>query len=169
MVLQYPGVYPSEREAASAQARYFEACRRLGPWQHETRVLAHRQTYLQNPWGYRHYFYQVFETNPSGDRVGGPDAKRAVAFLPQSSAAAFMRDSLLILADSPWAPYAPATVSIHDSLCLSVPEARVDAATTFLVDTLTRPIPQMGGLQIGCEVKVGATWASMKGVRRVDV
>lgn len=166
MVMQYPGTFPSEREAAHAQARYFEACPRLGPWQHEIRTLAHRQTYLQNPWGYRHYFYQVFDYEAEGVLALGPDAKRVVAFLPQSAAAAFMRDSLLLVAASPWAAYAPANISIHDSICLRVPEDQADEAVAFLAQLLTRPIPELNDLQIGCEIKMGPNWAEMKGVRR---
>lgn len=165
MVMQYPDAFASEKQALLAQARYFEACPALPKWQHEIRLQAHRQTYLQNPWGYRHYFYAVFEKNAKGEVVPGSDAKRCVAFLPQSSAAAFMRDSLLLLGESPWRAYTPAIVSIHDSICLAVPEAEVPSAVDWLVTTLTRPIPLMADLRVGCAVKVGPTWGSMTLVR----
>jgi DNA polymerase I-like protein with 3'-5' exonuclease and polymerase domains len=169
MTKQYPETFRSEYEARKAQERYLAACPRLGPWQHEVRVTAHRQNYIQNPWGYRHYFFQVFTKNLKGEFVLGPDAKRVVSFLPQSSAAAFMRDSLLILGNSEWAPYMTAMVSIHDSVCLEVPEALQAEAITWLADTLTRPVSELGGLRIGCEVKVGRNWAEMDAVHKVVI
>jgi len=81
-----------------------------------------------------------------------------VAFLPQSSAAAFMRDSLVLLGSSEWMPYAPAIVSIHDSIALDVPIDLADHAIEWLIQTLTRPIPLLNGLRIGCEVKQGRSW-----------
>jgi len=169
MVMQYPEVFRTERDASYAQATYFKACPRLAPWQHEIRTLAHKQTFLKNPWGYRHYFYQVFEKNDKGEIVPGPDAKRCVAFLPQSSAAAFMRDSLVLLGSSEWMPYAPAIVSIHDSIALDVPIDLADHAIEWLIQTLTRPIPLLNGLRIGCEVKQGRSWAEMEVVARENV
>lgn len=170
MVMAYPDFFRTEKEATYAQARYFEVCPRLGPWQHELRITAHRQTYLINPWSYRHYFYDVFTRNKKGEIVPGSDAKRVVAFLPQSSAACFMKDTLLILADSRWAPYAPANVSIHDSICLDVPDALADEAEAWLLDTMTRPIPEMNNLRIGAECKRGKNWSDMKktAVRKVS-
>ena len=162
MVKVYPEAFRTEWEAKHAQDRYFECCPRLAPWQHEIRLTAHRQGYIQNPWGYRHYFNQVFVKNDKGEIVHGPDAKRVVAFLPQSSAAAFMRDSLLLLGQSKWLAYAPAMVSIHDSICLEVPEGAVEDAKQWLVGVLTRPVSELGGLRIGCEVKVGPNWAEMQ-------
>jgi hypothetical protein len=54
-------------------------------------------------------------------------------------------------------------------LCVDVPEARAEAAVETLIEILTRPIPEMGGLQIGAEVEVGANWAEMKSVRVVTI
>jgi hypothetical protein len=83
-----------------------------------------------------------------------------------------MRDTLLLVGQSEWRPYTPAILSIHDSVCLAVPEddATVDRAVTWLADTMTRPIPELGGLRVGCEVKVGKTWDDMHKVltRRVE-
>ena len=177
MVMAAPHVFTSEKLAVDMQATYFAACPKLGPWQHDVRLQAHRQTYLQNPWGYRHYFYAVFARNWNADTgavtiVPGTDSKRVVAFLPQSSAAAIMRDTLLLVGQSEWRPYTPAILSIHDSVCLAVPDddATVGRAVTWLADTMTRPIPELGGLRIGCEVKVGKSWDDMHKVltRRVE-
>ena len=164
MAAQYPEAFPTATPARKLQEKYFAVCPGLAEWQEQVRVLAHKQTYLVNPWGYRHYFYNVFSRNARGERILGDDAKRCVAFLPQSSAAAFMKDTLRSLwREHPWVrPYLPANGSIHDSVCLDVPEERVDEAVELLAQVMTRPIPQMAGLRVGCEVKVGRNWAEME-------
>ena len=52
-----------------------------------------------------------------------------------------------------------ANVSVHDGYTLEVLETDAQNASEYLIDVLTRPIPQMGGLQIGCEVEIGYNWA----------
>lgn len=170
MVMVYGEIFRTEREAAYAQDRFLRAVPRLGKWQHEVRLAAHRTTYLQNPWGYRHYYYQVFTKDRSGMVVNGPDAKRVVAFLPQSSAAAIMKDTILEIGKSEeWRKFMPANLSVHDSICLQVPPEKVDEAVEYLATLMTRPIPLMNNLRIGCEVKVGPNWADLKKVKKVDV
>lgn len=154
MHMNWPEIFPSIASATAAQQRFFDACPGLSTWQHETRVFAHKQAFLQNPWMYRHYFYDVFSgRDKKGDYQPGSDHNRCVSFLPQSSAAAFLKDNLLILARSRFWPM-PAIGVIHDSYCLEVLEADIDEAIALLVATLTRPIPEMHGLTIGCEVKL---------------
>ena len=46
-----------------------------------------------------------------------------------------------------------------DGYLLEVPEAMADAAEAFLVNVLTRPVPELGGLQIPCETDRGYNWA----------
>ena len=168
MCMVYPETFKTEREAAYAQDRVLRAVPRLAQWQHETRLAAHRSTYLQNPWGYRHYYYQVFNKDKSGNVINGPDAKRVVAFLPQSSAAAIMKDTILIIGGSKFKPYMPANLSVHDSICLQVPKGLVDETVEWLAETMTRPIELMGGLRIGCEVKVGKNWGDLEKVKKVS-
>lgn len=67
----------------------------------------------------------------------------------------------------------PAIGVVHDSYCLEVPEADVADATYTLMRILTRPIPEMNGLTVGCEVKVSVPdqggvrhWDSMQVVRK---
>ena len=42
-------------------------------------------------------------------------------------------------------------------------------AEDYLVELLTRPIPQMDGLRVGCEVEVGENWGEMEGTRAVNL
>jgi hypothetical protein len=87
----------------------------------------------------------------------------------------FMKDNILLLAET-WArEFMPAHLTVHDSLCLDVPESRADEARELLKSILTREIPQLQGLRIGAEVEVGRNWASFdakknpEGMKSVEV
>lgn len=154
MHMTYEKIFPHVRDAEIAQQRFFDACPGLKDWQHAVRTFAHKQTYLENPWHYRHYFYDVFKKDAQGNVVLGEDAKRCVSFLPQSSAAAFMKDNLVLLSKTQWWPM-PANGLVHDSYTLEVLPEDVPHAVATLRSILERPIPEVNDLTVGCEVKVG--------------
>lgn len=55
-----------------------------------------------------------------------------------------------------WArEFIPAHVTVHDSICLDVPEERAEDAAQLLEDILSRPVPQLQGLRIGSEIEIG--------------
>lgn len=155
MAMNYPKVFPSKKSAQKEIDFYYDVCPKLKEWHEHTRLLAHRQAYLQNPFGYRHYFYDVLKRDVSGKVVYGSDANRAVAFNPQSTAAAFMRENLALLRDSEWYPEAlPANLSIHDALLLEPLVEDAERARDYLIELMNRPIPELGDLRIGVDVKV---------------
>lgn len=162
LAYQYPHVFPNEAEAKAAQDAYINAWPRIAEWWEETRAFAHKYGYLANPWGFRNEFFNVYRRSREGKVYLGEDGKEVIAFGPQSSAGIFMRENLKLIGAT-WArPFMPAIGSVHDSVCLDVPEDRVEEAVELLIDTLTRPIPQLGGLRVGCEVKIGKhNWAEM--------
>jgi DNA polymerase I-like protein with 3'-5' exonuclease and polymerase domains len=189
MHMTNPEQFPSKADAQQIQDKIFGMMPALKAWQDQTREQAKKEGELRSPWGYRHHFYDVYTFKR--DRFGtieyhdngqpklkmGQDAKRALAFKPQNSAGAFCRDTLLLIGRSQWGPYMSANVSVHDGYTLEVPVELKDQAAEFLVDVLTRPIPEMGGLRIGCEVDWGYNWADassdnpkgMVTVRKVEV
>ena len=142
----------------------------LKEWQHTIRTFAKKNGYVDNPWLLRHYFYDVFtyahdeNGNLDFDYEGypkikkGKDSNRSIAFKPQSSAAMFMRDNLYIMGQSVWAQYMPAVVSIHDGYTLDVPVALAEDAAHYLEALLTRPIDELGGLCVGCEIEMSASF-----------
>ncbi len=175
MHMNEPETFPTLKSAKDTQKFLFQALPGLQKWQHQVRVRAQKEGKLKTHWGVTHYFYDVFSYDLDDDgkpkidpETGlekmklGKDGKRAVAFLPQSSAGSFMRDSLLLLGKSPWARYMPAIVSVHDSLCLEVPEEMVDEAAHYLLTLMTRPVPELDGLCIGAECETGWNWAKME-------
>lgn len=169
-----PEIFKSLKEAKRCQDFLFEQLPGLKKWHHEVRTRAQKEGYLQNPFGVRHYFYDVFsyQLTPGGSVIYGndglpkiklgKDAKRAIAFLPQSTAGCFARQNIVIIGESPYEPYMPANITVHDGYTLCVPDNLVDNAARFLYTTLTRPIPELGGLSIGCEVEVGKNWGEME-------
>jgi len=171
MHMTNPELFPTKRSAHDIQRKIFALMPALPAWQTRVREQAKREGVLQSPWGYRHHFYDVYTFKRDGqgritlDEQGvpeiklGQDAKRALAFIPQNCAGAFCRDSLLQIGESAWGAYMPANVSVHDGYLLEVPEAMADAAEAFLVKVLTRPVPELGGLQIPCETDRGYNWA----------
>lgn len=155
MAMNYPKAFPSKKVAQKEIDFYYEVCPKLKEYHDHIQLLAHRQAYLQNPYGYRHYFFDVLKKNPAGETVYGSDAKRALAFNPQSTAAAFMRESLAMLRSSEWYPDSlPAILTVHDALCLEPLVDKAEIARDYLVELMNREIPQMGGLRIGVEVKI---------------
>jgi hypothetical protein len=170
MCSEYPETFPSKIEAEKWQSLLFVAVPGLKKWQHETRVKAHKEGKLINPWKIAHYFYNVFSTDLfSGEVKPGSDHNRCVAFLPQSAAGCFMQDNLVLLAQTWLREYMPANVSVHDSLCVDVPEHLKEKAEQTLIDILTRPIPEMGGLQVGCETEWGLNWGTMITMRKIGI
>lgn len=182
-------LFPKLADAQAIQQKIFRVMPALEQWQARVREQAKREGVLQSPWGYRHRFHDVYTFNRDAqgniryDEAGKPklklgqDAKRALAFIPQNCAGSFCRDTLLLIGASPWAAYMPANVTVHDGYTLEVPEAMASAAADFLVEILTRPVVELGGLRIGCEVDMGYNWGDhaddnprgMTTIRKVEV
>jgi DNA uptake protein ComE-like DNA-binding protein len=96
----YPEQFKTRKEAASLQALYFEVCPAVQRWQQQTIEVTDNGAMLRNPYGYLHYFFNVKEWskhNGSWIWKPGEDAKRAIAFMPQSTAAAIIKEAMLRL------------------------------------------------------------------------
>lgn len=158
----YPAAFPSVADAKREQDAYFALCPAVPAWWDRTRDLAARQGYLENPWGFRNYFWKVFQKDHTGQVTLGPDGKSVVSFLPQSSAAFWMRRCLIEIdrrRHRTWRM--PAIGAIHDGYILETPTRDAEDAEALLIDVLTAPIPQMGGLRIGAEADRGDRWGDM--------
>lgn len=164
-------LFPTLKSAQVIQDKIYAVLPKLKKWQLKTRDQAKKECVIQSPFGFTHKFFDVYTF--SRDEQGvirykdgepviklGADAKRALAFIPQNCAGAFCRGTLGLIGRSKWAQYMPANVSVHDSYCLEVPDEMAAEAQQYLVDTLTRPVLELGNLRIGCEVEVGRNWAS---------
>jgi hypothetical protein len=110
----------------------------------------------------------------------GPDAKRALAFYPQSTAAGVLDEAEVELFDEPESRWyiadayygrTPLRAPIHDSLFLEVPFRKIDRVIECVSTVMTQPIRgmpmrpewQMGEyLTINVEGKIGDDWGTME-------
>lgn len=163
-------LFPTKADAERIVDTLYALLPSLEEYHYNLRGLAHKQTYLVSPWGMRFEFFDVYTyaRGRNGEILYtasgrpklklGKDGKALVAALPQHSNGMFSRENAVLIGRSDWGQYMPASFAVHDSYKLRVPTPKVEAASEFLVETLTRAIPQMGGLRLGAEVEVGENW-----------
>jgi DNA polymerase I-like protein with 3'-5' exonuclease and polymerase domains len=157
-------IFTSSADAQREIDRFYEFAPELQSWHKEIRDYGFRHGHLQSPWGLKNYFYQVYRKEWSEKKqkwvwVLGEDANAIIAYLPQHSNAMFQRGNILRIAKrKPKKFLFPANMHVHDSNLLAVPEDRWEEAANLLAEVMTRPIPELGGLQIGVDVKVGKNW-----------
>lgn len=195
----YNDLFPTLKSAQDELAFYYGIAPKLPAWHADIRDRAHQQGYLggpgDHPFGYRHWFYNVLTYKPwaAGRKVGpgtqvvkdqkgklwevklGEDSKRCVAFYPQSTCAAIIKEAMLRLFDPEhesyigdcWYGKTPLRAQVHDSLLLEVPEELAAWVIERVVREMRRPIPEMPldhlgqpgeFLSIGVEVKQGYNW-----------
>lgn len=209
MHANYPDTFKTVKDASKVQDLYMAVCPKLHEWQKSLIQRAHRYGYLggdEHPFKYRHWFWNVINhkriTRPqflaarrNGTQVienesgywsvqYGEDAKRAIAFFPQSTAGGILKETMLHLFD-PEIPdtyigdvyygRTPLRMPIHDSLVLEVPSARADFVLERLTKVMSTPVKQQpcpeswgigqtDGIKIGIEVEMGSNWAEMRAV-----
>lgn len=136
---------PEEFSNEAEAKKFLEFCQKLSPkipeWQRTTIKQARAKHRLRNPFRYHKSFWDV---------GSGP---AMCAFLPQSTTAAIMKEIMLGLWGEEAGRYM--VLQVHDSLVFDVPEDRVDAVRRQIHNAFTRPWPELDGMQIGYEVKVG--------------
>jgi hypothetical protein len=129
---------------------------------------------VRNPFGYLHRFYNVKDwekIDGTWYSSYGEDAKRLISFLPQSTAAAIIKQSAKAL----FATEVGSTLRllIHDSIFGEAMEGGVGRCLELSKEIMEAPILElpldpsweMGEfLHIGTEGKKGKSWATMKSV-----
>lgn len=158
---EYEEEFDSLRQVTELQQLYYALIPDVVKWQHDVCSRAAKERYLQNHFGYRHYFYNVFGWDRKYSRPTlGDDAKRAVAFIPQSDASAIQSELLLRL-DAYKDIRETLRLIIHDSVVFEVPEWQVDYVCSVVYREMTAGIPELGGLSIGCNVSYGPSLGDM--------
>lgn len=171
--------FPTKEAAEQTQAELYARLPKLREYHHWVRTKAQKESFLEIPgWKYRHYYYDVFTMDQRTGKVKyGKDSKRVVALYPQGSAALFLRENTLLAAYGDQAAewlgieplgigngkleWMPANWPVHDGYTFEVPDGSEQEAADILEKILTRPIKQLGGLRIGCEIDispVGGNW-----------
>lgn len=168
MVDANPETFPTIKIARSLQDLYFEVCPAVRKWQQHTVSIAAKQAYLRNPFGYLHRFWNVLNWKKERDgqwySSWGEDAKRALAFLPQSTAAGIIKDAMLEIERQGLGGYL--RLQVHDSLVAMIPtndHAIADRlAAIMAAPCKALPLEPAWGmgpyLSIEVETKEGPSW-----------
>jgi hypothetical protein len=162
MAVEYPNDFKTPRAAYALQDFYYgtEPGKAVCEWHKSCVARAAKEHYLDNHFGYRHYFYSVYKYSSfTGQYKYGEDACRAIAYVPQSDASAIQTEILLSLPN--WMRYSLRLI-VHDSILLEVPTTALKEFADELRKRMTQPFPQLGGLSIGCELKTGPNWGEME-------
>ena len=161
---EYPDDFATLKEAKDLQQLFtnLPQFQPIKEWHRRTAERAHHDTYLDNHFGYRHYFHHVYE-NRAGVWALGDDGKRSIAFGPQSDASAVQTEFLLGMWRNQLHPWL--RLIIHDEIALEVPQNMVQYAVEMAYKVMTAPIPELGGLSFGAEVSVGPSLGEMEVVR----
>jgi hypothetical protein len=178
-----PDVFPNVKKAKETVDSIMKSLPKLGMWHDNLRQTAHETGKLVNAWGYHFYFHDVYsykldefgrvmlDENHQPIIKKGKDYNRLIAVLPQSSAAIFMRENIVEIGKRVPDSWIPANFSIHDAIYLLVPDNTQDIeyAQNVIKQVLTRPIPEMDGITIGCELSIGKNWYDMEKTETVDM
>lgn len=131
-------------------------------WKKDTLQRAHYDGRLTNPFGFSRAFWDVYSIRykPDGSRVVtlGKEAKKALAHGPQSTGAAMLRIVLLDLAAHPLHGKAfHLIIPTHDSIDMEILEGWEDEVMSIAQRSMERAWPELGGLVIRVEGKLGRT------------
>lgn len=219
MVRNFPEYFPTLTVARKLKAVYAEMAPALPKWHQHLRELAYQQNFLggpgAHPYGYKHWFWSVLAfrgipynvylrrqklhepvTTIQGKYyaiVLGEDAKRVVAFYPQSTAAGVLKEVMIRLFDPESPSYigdayygrTPFRAPIHDSILLEIPNRVWDRVVELVFQEMLRPIPELpldwveagvrrslglgSHLSIGVEAKCGLDWKNMEALAGPEV
>jgi DNA polymerase I-like protein with 3'-5' exonuclease and polymerase domains len=137
---------------------------KLAKWKEATFLEAHTKGYLETPFSYRTYYWNVLEPvkGQPGKFVKGKEAREALAFRPQSCGAAMLREVMLDV-DKYDGEVFFFLAPIHDAILVECEERRKEETTEILTKSMQRKWPELGGLSIEAETKTSRTnWSRMK-------
>jgi uracil-DNA glycosylase family 4 len=174
MHLAEPDAFPTIKDAERLQGIYFEVCPYIKKWQLSTQLQADKDGYLKNPFNYIHRFSQVFtftKENGKWKRKPGNDSNKVLAFLPQSTAAAVIKEAMLRLYFKRFEEAGQwLRLQVHDSLVSDVPKGLLDIVKSIMKEEMTRPVPELmlpksynlgEHLVIDVDSKIGPRWGEM--------
>lgn len=174
MTQQFPEAFPTMAAAKQWQDFYFDTvAKKVRAWQKGVLERAHQEVKLVNPWGYVMRFWNVYEWDSrkfaklKRDGLGekearagawrlGEDAKSALSFLPRDTAAGMLKEVLLRL--RPWAERRVLLASVHDSIMGELERPHAEEFAWALKTEMEKPVPELGGLSIGTDIKWGDVW-----------
>lgn len=143
MFEQNPGVFSSKGEARKLRKFFFQLFPKIKAYQENVVQEARTTALIKNPFGYIRWLWDV----------PGLDGPKAIAQKPQSSLAAIIKRAMREINRSPLADNL--IWQVHDELVLEVEEEKLEEKDEILKRIMEQPIPELGGLVIRTERKVG--------------
>lgn len=122
---------------------------------------AYQRTWLRTPFGNWHQYYDVlrWQKRPTGwEAQYSADAKRAIAFLPQSCGRFILTRAAQRL---PSAVQDTLRLLIHDEMLGLCRLEDVEGCLQASQLEMERPVPELGGLVVKTVAKVGRCWGEM--------
>jgi DNA polymerase-1 len=147
---QNPGMFENRAEAKQLWKFIRSQMPKVIEWQNRTVLQAGTTRRLQNPFGRPRWFFDI----------PGEDGPAAIAQQPQSTAADVIFEAMIACDEDPGTPECPGigewlVWQIHDELVLDAPVEYAIEAAKRLKAIMERPIPELGGLVIEADVKLG--------------
>jgi DNA polymerase I-like protein with 3'-5' exonuclease and polymerase domains len=174
VILKEQGIVVAIKDVRALMAVYFELFPEIKAWHRNTCLTVDKSGSIRNPYGFYHKFFRTVEWKKAGkdwDWDYGEDAKRLIAFLPQSTASFIMKDALIRLYQFHPEMRKVLRLSIHDEIFGMSPKSMVDRDIATAEFEMRKPIPElpldpawgMGPcLAIDTESKRGQSWGSMQ-------
>jgi len=161
---------------------YYALFPKIKQWHKNVLNEAEKDGYLRNPWGYVHRFSKVYDYKKEfGDwiKTPGPDSNRAIAFKPQSTAAAIIKQAMIRLYFERFEEAGRfLRLQVHDELFSEVPLDKLDEVDRVSKEVMEMYHPEMAmpeswgmgtHLNILTEAKAGDKWGGMSEKRLNDL
>lgn len=154
---------------------YYALFPQIRQWHKAVLAEADKEGFLRNAFGYVHRFSRALERKwemGQWTTKPGSDANRAIAFKPQSTAAAIIKEALMRLYYQRFEEAGKyLRLQVHDELFFEIPAEKVEEVDTVVLEEMERPIPElrlpasygMGEfLTVLTEAKRGLSWGTMR-------
>ena len=174
-ILRMTGEIVPVSTVARVMAIYFELFPKIRKWHGAVLAKADKDGHLRNPFGYVHRFHSVYSWEKFGNewqKEPGPQANQVIAFLPQSTAAGIIKESMLRIWDNHFDEVGQYfRLLIHDELFFEIPEGMLEIVDRICTLEMERPISQMkmpaswgmgDHFVVSTEAKKGERWGTMK-------
>lgn len=172
---EYPQWFPKIRDAAAVLAFFYEVFPEINHWHERLCKQVDRSAVISNAFGHTHRFYQVLNWEKQGSEwtwTYGEDAKRLIAFNPQSNAALIGKRALKrCFYNYPDSIGRWLRLFIHDEIFTECPRERAEECNSILQFEMEQTIPEFrldptwgfgDYLKIESEGKMGFSWDKME-------
>lgn len=174
-ILLETGVAHPVKKVGKLMDVYFDIFPQIKKWHTSTLNQADKDGFLRNPFSYVHRFNRVFSWELEYGKwvkSNGPDSNKAIAFLPQSTAAGIIKEVMLRLYYDRFSDAGQyLRLLVHDELFCEPTDDTLANLDLILQEEMERPIPELAlpasygmgpYLSILTEAKQGPRWSLMK-------